>query len=104
MIPGFILIGLAVAMGVTFIGLLTDSDGLATAGVGLLVAGVVLCLAGLGVYLVFGGSISTPLREGACYRAVRHSTTTLIPVSTGKTVILIPSTTSGIDLEEITCP
>jgi len=69
----------------------------------LLVAGspVGLLVLGFALYLILVGfPPGNPMVEGACYRAVRHTTTTFIPV--GK--VLVPSTTSGIDLEEIRCP
>lgn len=100
-----ILLGLGViafALGFTgmMVSVLTDRDWLfipSIAAVGLPIVGGILLL---GVYLALGGSMSNPLIEGTCYRAVRHTTTTLMPV--GK--VLIPSTTSGIDLEVIRCP
>ncbi len=46
---------------------------------------------------------SRPFIEGHCYEAVRHTSTTYIPVTTGKTTIIVPSTTEGIDLVDVPC-
>lgn len=82
------------------LGMLLDwSDTIVQIGMGVFLIGSLALLTALMMLIIFGGT-STSLKEGACYRAVRHTTTTFIPV--GK--VIVPSTTSGIDLEEIRCP
>jgi hypothetical protein len=97
------LIGLGILVTVVGVVVLFASD---FDGNGALVGVVMMCgpiglfIVAFALFLMLGGSLSQPLVENACYRAVRHTNTTLVPV--GK--VLIPSTTSGIDLEEIRCP
>lgn len=100
-----ILLGLFVlviggGLGAAFAGMALDRDGLAMGGIGVCIGALVVAVVGFGIALILGIPTGSPIVEGACYRGVRHTTTVIIPV--GK--VLVPSTTSGIDLEEIRCP
>jgi hypothetical protein len=95
-ILGVIVLAIGVGFVLLIFGMFRDHDGFANLGFAVVLGAFV----GIGLGLVTGAASSPPLLEGACYRAVRHTTTTLMPV--GK--VLVPSTTSGIDLEQIVCP
>lgn len=98
-IVGLGVVVVALGLAAMVVGLVVNSDGLSFAGLIVAMGALIVGLLGIGVLLVTGHGKS-PLVEGTCYRAVRHSNTTLVPV--GK--VLIPSRTSGIDLEVIRCP
>lgn len=82
------------------VGVATDKDGLFVGGLAALVAPIVLGMVVFGVAIAAGAPDGPRVIEGACYRAVRTSTTTLVPA--GK--VLIPTTTSSVSLDEIRCP
>ena len=99
-IIGLGVLALAGGFAVALVGLFLDRERLLYGG-GAVACGVcLLALAGFGLAMMLGFVHDETLVEGRCYRAVRHSTTTVIPV--GK--VLVPSTTSGVDLLEIECP
>lgn len=66
------------------------------------VTGLILGIVMLGVNFALSPA-SPELVDGRCYQAVRHERTTLLPVVVGKTTVIIPSHTSGIDLVEVRC-
>jgi hypothetical protein len=99
-VVGLGLLAIVLGFALFMVGIALDRDswvyvGLGTCAVTLLLGGIGLALA-----MILGGFSGPRYVEGACYRAVRHTTTTLMPV--GK--VLIPTTTSGVSLEEIRCP
>lgn len=100
LVLGLIVIAIGLCLVPVVIGMAIGNDDLAMWGFGGIVVIGIVSLILLGIFLAVGGIKPDPLVEGTCYRAVRHTTTMLIPI--GK--VLVPSTTSGIDLVEVHCP
>lgn len=106
MILGFLLAMAACAIGITiaFLGMIFDWNDkvVARSMAAMILGGVGMLPFGLGVLAT---SPSGPeLQVGACYRAYQHDHSGYMPINTGKSVIIVPYTSQGIDLVEILCP
>jgi hypothetical protein len=102
---GYIAVGIGLA--VIAFGMALDMAfgiewGVALGGLGLalVVAPILVGFLWVGIYLITGGTIGPTPQVGSCYRAVAKNS--VMPISTGKTIILIPYTHA--DLMEIPCP
>jgi len=99
-IVGLLVLAVTATLSLVVFGMIASRDRLVEFGLAGTMCVLVVSMAGFGLSLVFGNFSKPPLIEGTCYRAVRHTTTGLLPV--GK--VLIPTTTSNIALEVVMCP
>ena len=97
---GIVVLAFTVTLSVVVFGMITHRDQLVEVGFAGMMVAMLVGMGGFGLLLVTGNLSKPPLIEGTCYRAVRHTTTGLIPVGRA----LIPTTTSNIDLEVVMCP
>jgi hypothetical protein len=85
------------------LGMLQDwSDVIVTRSFSVAMTGIILGCVFLLTGLLLGGS-KPELVEGRCYQAVKHGSYVPITVSTGKSVVIVPSYTESIDLVEVRC-
>lgn len=90
---------IAIAMGVTIVGMVRNSDRLIFGGLYAVMGMLVLGIAALGFAAIFG-NVGPSVAAYHCYQAIPHSTTTLVP--SGK--VLIPITSTSMDFIEVDCP